>query len=76
MLVLPMKDRLSKEFKTEVTPVDIFRYPTVSALANYLSPSNKPSDPSQTVQNGQNESNTAALTGRKKRSTVTFKKMG
>ena len=66
MLVLPMKDRLAKEFNKEVTPVDIFRYPTVSALANFLSPS----------QNGQKEDESSTLSGRKQRSAVKFKKMG
>src|SRR5690606_20565872 len=66
MLVLPMKDRLSKEFDADVTPVDIFRYPTVSALANYLSP----------AQNGQKEDDSSTLSGRKQRSAVKFKKMG
>jgi len=66
MLVLPMKDRLSKEFNKDVTPVDIFRYPTVSALANFLSPS--------PLQYDMDETASASLAGRKKRSTVKFKK--
>lgn len=66
MLVLPMKDRLSKEFNKVVTPVDIFRYPTVSALANFLAPS--------TLQSDQDDSGPTTLARRKKRSTVKFKK--
>lgn len=66
MLVLPMKDRLSKEFNKEVTPVDIFRYPTVSALVSFLSPS--------PLQNGDDESGSPVLPGRKRRSTVKFKR--
>lgn len=68
MLVLPMKDRLAKEFNKDVTPVDIFRYPTVSSLANYLSPT--------TEQSRGVESGTTILTGRKQRSSVKFKKIG
>lgn len=36
LLVVSLRDRLAAEFEHELTPVDLFRYPTVASLARYL----------------------------------------
>ena len=36
LLVLPLRDRLQELFGRQASPVDIFRYPTVAALARYF----------------------------------------
>lgn len=38
LLVLPMRDQLSKAFNCEVAPADVFKYPTISAMAKFLAP--------------------------------------
>jgi amino acid adenylation domain-containing protein len=48
MMVLPMKDELGATFGKEVTPGDIFRFPTVKLLATWLG-GNDGSTPSDTV---------------------------
>jgi amino acid adenylation domain-containing protein len=37
LLVLPLHERLEQVFAREISPVDLFRYPTVAALARHLS---------------------------------------
>jgi acyl carrier protein len=36
LLVLPLRDRLQQLFDHEISPVDLFRYPTVATLAHHL----------------------------------------
>ena len=36
LLVLPLSDRLQELFGRQISPVDIFRYPTIAALARHL----------------------------------------
>jgi len=67
MLVLPVKDRLSAAFGTQVSPADIFRYPTIQMLAMWLTSTNRPElNPSPT-------SATSAIAERKQRSIPSFK---
>lgn len=42
MLVLPLKERLSELFSCTVSPTDIFRYPSVSMLAKWLTGDRSP----------------------------------
>lgn len=44
MMVLPMKDELAAAFGKEVTPGDIFRYPTVKLLSTWLGGSSENTD--------------------------------
>jgi amino acid adenylation domain-containing protein len=43
LLVLPLRERLEQVFAREVSPVDLFRYPTVAALARHLGGDDGPS---------------------------------
>jgi hypothetical protein len=36
LLVIALRDRLAASFDRQVTPVDLFRYPTVAAQASFL----------------------------------------
>ncbi len=63
MLVLPLKERLSELFSRTVTPVDIFRYPSIALLGKWLSDS--PPAKSMTT--------TSATSERKNRNTASFK---
>ena len=36
LLVIGLRDRLADQFEREITPVDLFRYPTVASLAKFL----------------------------------------
>ncbi len=55
LMVLPLRERLLSEFSRPLSPVDLFRYPTVASLAQFLSASSD-------VQN-----NSAVASGRKRR---------
>ena len=37
LLVIALRDRLADQFERDITPVDLFRYPTVASLAKFLS---------------------------------------
>ena len=41
--MLPLRERLEQVFSREVSPVDLFRYPTVAALARHLGGDDGPS---------------------------------
>ena len=36
LLVISLRDRLAGQFRRKITPVDLFRYPTVASLARFL----------------------------------------
>ncbi|MGN7610531.1 amino acid adenylation domain-containing protein [Magnetococcales bacterium HHB-1] len=38
LLILPLRNRLKETFNRAISPVDIFQYPTIQALANHLMP--------------------------------------
>ena len=52
LLVLPLRERLEKLFDRQVSPVDLFRYPTVAALARHLGGNGQAKEPARKRKGG------------------------
>ncbi|HLM55240.1 MAG TPA: amino acid adenylation domain-containing protein [Pyrinomonadaceae bacterium] len=45
LLLVQVHNRLRKAFDAEITMLDLFKYPTISALAGYIAPAGQPAQP-------------------------------
>ncbi|CAK0762499.1 glutamate-1-semialdehyde 2,1-aminomutase [Gammaproteobacteria bacterium] len=66
LMVLPLRERLLSEFSYPLSPVDLFRYPTVATLAQFLSASSMNNEATPTTTG----STATVPSGRKRRDTA------